>query len=168
MYSFEKLRKRNRKHVKKIGRYLLKKSNRVPQQQSLISNVPILDTSLFGWIPLLERNWKVIRSELDKALETRNQIPAFHKLSQGQNRISKDNNWKTFVFNVLDVHYNPNCECYPQTAQQLSRYRQKIISAGPESRTKNFYGMKVSVLFLMTVIITKSGTTQTKNALCFI
>ncbi len=121
MHSLKKLRKRRRKYVKKIGHYLLRKSNRVLQQQSLISNAPILDTSLFDWIPMLENNWNVIRSELDKVLESRSQIPAFHELSLGQKRISKGKDWKTFVFNVLGDHYKPNCERCPQTAQLLKQ-----------------------------------------------
>lgn len=121
MYSREKLRKRGRKTVKKAGHFLLKKSNRVLQNQSLISNAPVLDKSLFDWIPLLESHWKTIRSELDSVLESRDQIPAFHRLSQGQKRISRGDNWKTFIFSVLGDRYTPNCERCPQTAKVLGQ-----------------------------------------------
>ena len=121
MYSQGKFRKRSRKLVKKVGRYLLNKSNRVLQQQSLISNDPVLDNAVFDWIPELENQWETIRNELDEILESRDRIPAFHELSTGQKRISKGDNWKTFVFSVLGDRYRPNCERCPRTARLLNR-----------------------------------------------
>ena len=121
MFSQGKLHKRSRKLVKKSGRYLLKKSNRVFRRQSLISNNPVLDKSVFDWIPMLENQWKTVRDELDTVLAEAEKIPAFHELSTGQKRISRGDNWKTFVFSVLGDHFTPNCERCPQTAQLLNQ-----------------------------------------------
>ncbi len=70
-------------------------------------------------MPELEANWVVIRSEMDGVLSHKDEIPSFHELSPDQSRISRGNNWKTFVFFVAGERIDVNCAYCPKTVELL-------------------------------------------------
>lgn len=113
------LARKRRKYVKKSGRYLIHKVAGFMGRQSLIGDHPFFDKSIFPWIKGLEDNWLKIRTELDRVLAARDKLPSFHELSPDQQRISKGENWKTFVFYVFGDRYDPNCARCPETARLL-------------------------------------------------
>ena len=105
----------------KGGKSLLHTASKIIAQQSMIGAKPVFDKSVFPWTADFESNWKIIRRELDEILQDREQLPAFHEISPDQYRISKGDNWKTFVFYVFGDRFDPNCERCPETARMLDK-----------------------------------------------
>jgi beta-hydroxylase len=118
---YEKIRSVRRRTVKNSGRFLLETLAGFIGRQSLIGDQPVFDRSVFPWIPELESNWQEIRAELNQVLESRDRLPSFHQVSPYQKRISKGDNWKTFVLHVFGDRFQPNCQRCPQTVRQLER-----------------------------------------------
>jgi aspartyl/asparaginyl beta-hydroxylase (cupin superfamily) len=114
--DLEKLR---RSLVKKIGRRVLHLTDRFISSQSLIGSAPVFDPAIFPWIETFEANWQSIRAELDVVLQDRDSLPSFHDISPDQKRISKGDNWKTFIFYALGHRVDSNCERCPETARLL-------------------------------------------------
>jgi len=115
----ETFRKFRRKKVKDTGKLLIRTMSGVIARQSLIGDQPVFDKSVFPWTSNFEANWEKIRAELDMVLQTRDKLPSFHELSPDQKRISKGDNWKTFVFYVFGERFDPNCRRCPETARLL-------------------------------------------------
>jgi len=119
MSMLNNLRKARRKYVKNTGRSLIHAMSGFIARQSLIGNKPVFDKSVFPWTADFETGWETIRKELDAVLGAPEHLPSFHELSPDQKRISKGDNWKTFVFYVFGDRFDPNCARCPATAQLL-------------------------------------------------
>ncbi len=118
---YEKIRSVRRRTVKNSGRFLLQTLAGFIGRQSLIGDQPVFDRSVFPWIAELESHWQEIRAELDRVLESRDELPSFHQVSPYQKRISTGDNWKTFVLYVFGDRFDPNCQRCPLTARELER-----------------------------------------------
>lgn len=68
------------------------------QAFSHVANKPFFETHEFPWSQSLEKNWQLIRSELDNILSHRKDLPNFQDVSPEQLELSLDDNWKTFFF----------------------------------------------------------------------
>jgi beta-hydroxylase len=64
---------------------------------SKVGNLPVFDTAAFPWAADVERDWKLIRAELDRVLARRDELPGFHEIARDVTAISADRNWKTFL-----------------------------------------------------------------------
>jgi len=115
----QSLRQTRRKYVKKSGRHVLQAIDRYLGRQSLIGDHPFFDPAQFPCVKSLEENWRPIRAELDKLLEAREHIPSFHQVSPDQKRISKDDNWKTFILYGFGRKAERNCRQCPETTRVL-------------------------------------------------
>ena len=115
----EMVRGTRRRYVKKGGRTLLQTLDRLLGKQSLVGDRPFFDETQFAYVDTLEKNWKAIRAELDELLESPEQIPAFHQISPDQKRISKGDNWKTYMLRVFGHPMPTNCARCPETARVL-------------------------------------------------
>ncbi len=82
---------------------------------SPLGNAPIFPSETFAWATQLEKHWQVIRQELDQVLADVNALPSFQDIMPRQNRISPDNNWKTYYFCAFGFVATKNCEQCPQT-----------------------------------------------------
>jgi beta-hydroxylase len=96
--SIDNLQRKRRGWVKKIGRRALHLTDRFIASQSLIGDTPVFENTIFPWTADFEANWEKIRKELDGVLVDRDSLPSFHDISPDQKRISKGDNWKTFIF----------------------------------------------------------------------
>jgi beta-hydroxylase len=114
----ERGRKR-RNWVKKTGKRVLRLTDRFIASQSLIGAPPVFATDIFPWTRDFEANWKKIRAELDVVLQDHESLPSFHDISPDQKRISKGDNWKTFIFYGLGHRVDRNCELCPETTRLL-------------------------------------------------
>ncbi len=112
-------RKIRRRVVKKTGRRVLQALDRYLGRQSLVGDHPFFDPGRFAHVRLLEQNWRMIRSELDKLLQTSEHIPPFHAVSPDQKRISKDDSWKTFILYGFGRKAERNCRQCPETSALL-------------------------------------------------
>ena len=117
----EYLSRKRRSWVKKIGRRVLQLTDRFISRQSLIGATPVFDPAIFPWIKDFEVSWKKIRAELDVVLQDRDSLPSFHDISPDQKRISKGDNWKTFIFYALGHRVDSNCKRCPETTKLLEK-----------------------------------------------
>ena len=103
----------------RLARRLLRSVEAFQGRHSLVGDAPVLDKDAFPWVEPLEDATADIRGELEHVLEHPEDIPAFHQMSPDQTRISKGDNWKTFVFYVFGKRVDENCQLCPATAQVL-------------------------------------------------
>lgn len=116
----DRMRSFRRKKVKRAGKFVLRKVSRFIARQSLIGDQPVFDKSIFPWISEFEGNWETIRAELDEVMKLRQAIPSFHEISPDQQRISKGDNWKAFIFYGFGIRFDANCQRCPETVRLLS------------------------------------------------
>lgn len=114
-----KEQKRARRKLIKMGQRLVRRSYDFMGRQSLVEDQPIFDLFEFPFLALLEQNWRIIRSELDKILADRERIPLFHVISPDQYKISHGENWRTFGLYAFGSRIDRNCERCPETARLL-------------------------------------------------
>jgi len=115
------IKRLRRRWIKKTGKRLLHLTDRCISRQSLIGNVPVFEPAIFPWIGDFEAHWKKIRAELDVVLQDRDALPSFHDISPDQKRISKGDNWKTFIFFALGHRVESNCKRCPETTNLLEQ-----------------------------------------------
>lgn len=116
---FHQVRKRRRSFVKKKGKRLIRALGDYMGRQSLVGDVPVFDAARFPWVAGLESNWAAIRAELDSVLTVRELVPSFHEISPDQKRISKGDNWKTFILYGFGFKSENNCLTCPETVRVL-------------------------------------------------
>ena len=110
-----------RQAIHSSGKKLLQAVGEFQGRHSLVNTSPFLPNEEFPWVAGLEANWKTIRSELDGVLAHKDEIPSFHDISPDQSRISKGDNWKTFVFYAAGVSIDENCAQCPKTVELLGK-----------------------------------------------
>jgi beta-hydroxylase len=81
------------------------------------------DPGTFPWVADLEREWRVVRGELDTVLADRDRLPAFHEVEPGQDDIST-HRWKALIFYMYGREVPENCTRCPETAALLRRFPQ--------------------------------------------
>ena len=117
----DRFRSFRRRTVKRAGKFLIARASRLIASQSLIGDQPVFDKSVFPWTADFEANWEKIRAELEEVMKAREALPSFHEISPDQYRISKEDNWKTFVFYGFGIRVDSNCERCPETARLLDQ-----------------------------------------------
>ena len=105
-----------------IGFKLFKKYEQLIPEYSLVGNTPFLDTKQFSWTEELENNWLVIRQELDKILEYKEELPNFQDISPDQGySIAQDNLWKTYFLYGYGIKVDTNCQRCPETTRLIEK-----------------------------------------------
>lgn len=120
MPILERLRKFRRQRIKKTGRALLHRVSELITRESLIGAGPVFAPSVFPWLATFERDWRLVRDELERVLEKTAQLPTFHDVSPDQMRISRGDNWKIFPFYVFGDPVERNLARCPVTARLLA------------------------------------------------
>lgn len=87
---------------------------------SEVGDHPIFDNAQFPWVADLEARAPGIRAELLSLLEDRKRLPAFHELSPEVGTITRDDQWKTFVFMGYGMRSQRNLDRCPETARALT------------------------------------------------
>ena len=64
---------------------------------SKVENLPVYPNAAFPWSAEIEREWHLIRGELDRVLVRQDELPSFSDISSDVKTITKDNHWKTFM-----------------------------------------------------------------------
>jgi len=88
---------------------------RINLSLSKVGNPPIYDTAIFPWIRAIESEWRQIRTELDRVLTRKEELPGFHELATDVSTISKDRGWKTFMLAGYGFRSENNINLCPQT-----------------------------------------------------
>jgi len=81
----------------------------------------VYDRARFPWTRELEAGWRRIRAELDRVLERRDALPAFHEITSDVATITTDQRWKTYVFWGYGERCPETCAECPETARLLER-----------------------------------------------
>ena len=82
---------------------------------SKVGNPAIYDTSLFPWVPEIEREWRMMRDELDRVLLRKHELPNIQAISPDADAITQDAGWKTFVFVGYALRSERNIRACPET-----------------------------------------------------
>ena len=80
-----------------------------------VGNPPIYANTVFPWTKSVEREWRVIRAELDRVLTRKDELPGFHELATDVSTISQDRGWKTFLLAGYGFKSDANIALCPQT-----------------------------------------------------
>ncbi|MGK7370147.1 MAG: aspartyl/asparaginyl beta-hydroxylase domain-containing protein [Candidatus Halalkalibacterium sp. M3_1C_030] len=115
----DQVKTKKRKFVKDLGGNVLWKLERIMTKYSRVSNAPVLDSYQFEWASLLEQNWRIIREELDQVLLYKESIPRFQDISEDQQSISKDDDWRTYFLYGFGYKAEINCSRCPETTRLI-------------------------------------------------
>jgi aspartyl/asparaginyl beta-hydroxylase (cupin superfamily) len=88
---------------------------RLNLSHSKVGNPPIYDNRVFPWTQAIERDWRAIRTELDRVLTRKDDLPGFHELSTDVATISQDRGWKTFLLCGYGFRSQANIDQCPET-----------------------------------------------------
>lgn len=82
---------------------------------SKVGNPPVYENAVFPWVAEIEREWKLIRAELDRVLERQHELPAFQTIAADVKTITKDDHWKTFFLVGFGIRSERNIARCPET-----------------------------------------------------
>jgi aspartyl/asparaginyl beta-hydroxylase (cupin superfamily) len=88
---------------------------RLNLSHSKVGNPPIYDNRVFPWSKAIERDWRAIRTELDRVLTRQDELPGFHELSTDVATISQDRGWKSFLLCGYGFRSQANIDQCPET-----------------------------------------------------
>jgi len=82
----------------RIGQAIVDWAERLNLRYAAVGNPPVHDNATFPWASDIERDWMLIRAELDRVLTRKDKLPGFHEIVSEVRSISTDRDWKSFVF----------------------------------------------------------------------
>lgn len=115
----QRLRKKRRYAIKRLGKRTIYALSNTIARQSLVGDEPILDRRQFGFLDPFERDWEIIREEVREILKHREAVPFFQEVSRDQKKISKGENWRTFILYGFGSKLEKNCRQAPHTSALL-------------------------------------------------
>jgi beta-hydroxylase len=117
----DRFNKRKRRTIKRTGKRLMGLMSGIIARQSLVGDEPVLDNRHFPYLEPLSANWQAIRDEVREILKHREAVPTFQEVSTDQKRISKDDNWRTFILYGFGEKAEKNCLRAPVTCTLLEQ-----------------------------------------------
>lgn len=118
---YQRFKKHRRKRVKRLGKWVMRKFSGFVGRQSLIGDTPVISMDHFPHLHVFEENWETIRDEVREILKHREAIACFHEISRDQKRISKGDNWRTFILYGFGQPAPKNTKQAPVTSKLLSQ-----------------------------------------------
>jgi beta-hydroxylase len=98
------------------GERMLAPIERFIGRRSLVGDATFFALERFPWVEHVERNWTVIREELEGVLEDREELPNFQDISKDQIEITDDDRWKTYFLYGYGFEARLGVEMCPRTA----------------------------------------------------
>ncbi len=99
-----------------VGERILTPIERFIGRRSLVGDATFFPLERFPWVAHVERNWTVIREELERVLEDREALPNFQDISKDQIEITDDDRWKTYFLYGYGFEAKLGTETCPRTA----------------------------------------------------
>jgi len=99
-----------------VGEHILAPLERFIGARSLVGDATFFPLERFPWVAHVERNWTVIREELERVLEDREALPNFQDISKDQIEITDDDRWKTYFLYGYGFEAKLGVEMCPRTA----------------------------------------------------
>ena len=115
------LKERTRTVLSDARYKLLPVLERPLDKHSLIGAGTFFEAAQFPWAVELEKNWCLIQQELDTILQNHQAIPNFQEVLPSQQRLTNDNDWKTFMFYGYGHKMEANCDRCPNTAHLIEQ-----------------------------------------------
>jgi ornithine lipid ester-linked acyl 2-hydroxylase len=78
-------------------------------------NPCVYDTAAFPWAGDIERQWRVVRAELDRVMLRKSELPNVQDITTDAASISRDTDWKIFPLIAYGIRSQPNIDMCPQT-----------------------------------------------------
>lgn len=116
----EKIR-RDKKKKRGFFEGVVRKAKQLNKTHSKVAQVSVFDNADFPWVADVERDWRLIRAELDRVLERQTELPAFHEVVGDFATITRDSYWKTYFFVGYGSRSQKNIDSCPQTWRVLQR-----------------------------------------------
>jgi len=88
---------------------------RLNLKYAIHGNPCVYDNAVFPWAGEIEREWRLIRAELDQVLRRKDELPAFHEMAPDVATISQDRGWKTFILCGYGFRSEANARLCPET-----------------------------------------------------
>jgi beta-hydroxylase len=82
---------------------------------SKVGNPPVYDNATFPWAAAIEKEWHLIRAELEHVLVRQSELPSFQDISTDVKTISQDTGWKTFFLAGYGLKSDKNIAQCPET-----------------------------------------------------
>ena len=115
----QRFKKARRKKVKIWGRSLTRSLANFLGRQSLVGDTPVLDFEAFSVPRQLHRKLAADQRRGDRDTEASGSDPGFQDISLDQIKISKGNNWRTFILFGFGNKLEKNCKQAPVTTRLL-------------------------------------------------
>lgn len=80
-----------------------------------LGNPCVYDNSDFPWVAEIEREWQLIRRELDRILPRTDELPNIQEITQEAISITQDDAWKIFLLVAYGIKSKPSIELCPET-----------------------------------------------------
>ena len=106
-------------------------SERLNLRYAKFGNPFVYDNALFPWVADIERNWKLVRSELDRVLVRRSELPNVQDITLDARSITQDAGWKIFLLTAYGIKSESNIALCPETwrlVQQIPGLRTAMFS----------------------------------------
>jgi beta-hydroxylase len=87
---------------------------------SKVGNPPVFNAADFPWSVAIERDWRLIRDELDAVLGELDDIPPFQELSKDQASLTTDEGWRTYFFYAFGFEATNHTRKCPETRRLLN------------------------------------------------
>jgi ornithine lipid ester-linked acyl 2-hydroxylase len=114
-----------------VGERALAPVERFIGRRSLVGDETFFDLALFPWVEHVERNWSLIREEVERLLEDQQDLPNFQDISKDQIEITDDDRWKTVFLYGYGFKADLGVELCPRTAavmRQIPGMKTAMIS----------------------------------------
>jgi beta-hydroxylase len=113
--------RRRASEKKRLFERLVRRAKRLNRSHAKAGNVAVFDSAAFPWAAEIEREWRLIRAELDRVLERQEELPAFHEVVSEFKTITRDAKWKTFFLLGYGSRSERNIELCPETWRIVQR-----------------------------------------------
>ncbi|TBW54798.1 aspartyl/asparaginyl beta-hydroxylase domain-containing protein [Marinobacter halodurans] len=94
-------------------------AEKIVAKYSKVGDSEFFDKRQFAWTSNIEKNWMIIRRELEGVLTNAEDLPNFQDISPEQKALTADNHWKTFFLYGYGLKSEKNCSACPSTAMLL-------------------------------------------------
>lgn len=84
-------------------------------------NPSLYATDAFPWTKAIERDWRLIREELDRVLERKGELPNVQDITPDATSISCDTSWKIFPLVAYGIRATRNIALCPNTWRLVRR-----------------------------------------------
>lgn len=100
---------------------LVRFAERLNLRYATHGNPSIYRTEAFPWAQAIERDWWLIRAELDRVLQRKSELPNVQDITPDATSISRDTSWKIFPLVAYGIQARRNIALCPNTWRLVRR-----------------------------------------------